>query len=114
MGGILFMNENLRIAGNQHYFMGRTKQTEITTAPKGKGEERMRDYTMNGTLIIGCDHGYGNIKTAHFCFKASAEASETAPIFSKDYVKYEDKYDQAHALSVMGKLFGIDSKYTFL
>lgn len=33
------MNENLRIAGNQHYFMGRTKQTEITTAPKGKGEE---------------------------------------------------------------------------
>ncbi len=86
------MNENLRIAGNQNYFMGKPNQTEITTTPNGQGEERMRDYNMNGTLIIGCNHGYGNIKTAHFCFKASAEASETAPIFSKDYVKYEDKY----------------------
>ena len=28
MGGILFMNENARIVGNQNYFMGRTKQTE--------------------------------------------------------------------------------------
>lgn len=92
MEGILFMNENTGIMVNQNYFMGIPKQTEIITAQKGKGEEQMRDYNMNGTLIIGCDHGYGNIKTAHFCFKASAEASETAPIFSKDYVKYEDKY----------------------
>lgn len=36
MGGILFMNENLRIAGNQNYFMGKPKQLEITTTPKGK------------------------------------------------------------------------------
>lgn len=89
------MNENARIVGDQNYFMGIPKQTKtaITTiTPNGKGEKRMRDYNMNGTLIIGCDHGYGNIKTAHFCFKASAEASETAPIFSKDYVRYEDKY----------------------
>lgn len=52
----------------------------------------MREYSINGTLIIACDHGYGNIKTAHTCFKTSVEASETAPIFSKDYVKFEDKY----------------------
>lgn len=26
------MNENLKIAGNQNYFMERTKQTETTTA----------------------------------------------------------------------------------
>ena len=109
------MSGNPRIAGNQNYFMGIPKQTETTPTLKGKGEERMRDYTMNGTLIIGCDHGYGNIKTAHFCFKASAEASETAPIFSKDYVKFEDKYyviSEGHKSFLADKI--VDDDYYIL
>jgi hypothetical protein len=36
MGGILFMNENLRIAGSQNYFMGKPNQSEITTTPNAK------------------------------------------------------------------------------
>ncbi len=52
----------------------------------------MREYKIKDTLILACDHGYGNIKSCHSVFKASAEVSETAPIFSKDYVKFEDKY----------------------
>lgn len=28
----------------------------------------IREYNMNGTLILGIDHGYGNIKTAHRVF----------------------------------------------
>lgn len=26
-------------------------------------------FTNNTPIIIGIDHGYGNIKTAHCCFK---------------------------------------------
>lgn len=26
-------------------------------------------FTNNNPIIIGIDHGYGNIKTAHCCFK---------------------------------------------
>lgn len=26
--------------------------------------ERIREYNMNGTIIIGVDTGYGNVKTA--------------------------------------------------
>lgn len=59
------MSENTRIAGNQNYFMGIPKQIETKMISNVKGEEQMRDYNMNGTLIIGCDHGYGNIKAAH-------------------------------------------------
>lgn len=98
---------DMRITANQNYFIGRQKQIETTTTSNVKGEERMRDYSMNGTLIIGCDHGYGNTKTAHFCFKASAEASETAPIFSKDYVKFEDKYyviEEGHKSFLVDKI----------
>lgn len=33
------MSVNVRIAGNQNCFIGRTKQTETMIAPNGKGEE---------------------------------------------------------------------------
>lgn len=52
----------------------------------------MKDYNINGTIIIGCDHGYGNIKTAHSIFKTSVITSDTPPIFSRDYIEYQGKY----------------------
>ena len=45
----------------------------------------IREYNMNGTLILGIDHGYGNIKTAHRVFPTALIKSEKAPTFSKDY-----------------------------
>ena len=88
------MRENTNVTTNQNYLIGRTRQEGITTTTMGNlgGEENMRDYRIKDTLILACDHGYGNIKSCHSVFKASAEVSETAPIFSKDYVKFEDKY----------------------
>ena len=49
----------------------------------------IREYNMNGTLILGIDHGYGNIKTAHRVFPTALIKSEKAPTFSKDYLEYD-------------------------
>ena len=33
----------------------------------------LREYKINGTIIIGIDHGYGNIKTARRVFPTSIQ-----------------------------------------
>lgn len=53
---------------------------------------KMRQYSMDGAMIIGVDHGYGNIKTAHFTFPTCVLESEKPPVLSKDYLEYDGKY----------------------
>ncbi len=48
--------------------------------------------TRQTDLIIGIDHGYGNIKTANTCFRAGVAAYEKEPIFAGDILKYDDVY----------------------
>ena len=43
-------------------------------------------------MIIGVDHGYGNIKTAHRVFPTCVTKSDKAPIFSRDYLEYKEKF----------------------
>lgn len=43
-------------------------------------------------IIIGIDHGYGNIKTANHCFKTGITAHENEPLFTKDMLTYNGKY----------------------
>ena len=50
----------------------------------------MKDY--NNTKIIGIDHGYGNMKTANFCFKTGIAAYDSEPLFTKDMLVYDGKY----------------------
>ena len=33
------------------------------------------------SVIIGIDHGYGNIKTAHTCFRTGVTACDKEPAF---------------------------------
>lgn len=49
---------------------------------------------MNTTtpIIIGIDHGYGNIKTAHCCFKTGVAAYDKEPTFKSNLLIYEGKY----------------------
>lgn len=50
---------------------------------------------MNNTapiIIIGIDHGYGNIKTAHCCFKTGVAAYDKEPTFKSNLLIYEGKY----------------------
>ncbi len=54
--------------------------------------EKIREYNINGTMIIGIDHGYGNIKSSRRVFSTNVIKSDSAPIFSKDYIEYDGKF----------------------
>lgn len=48
--------------------------------------------TLGNTKIIGIDHGYGNMKTANFCFKSGLIAYDSEPLFTADMLVYENRY----------------------
>ena len=48
--------------------------------------------TNNKTVVIGIDHGYGNIKTANTCFRVGVAATDQEPIFAGDALTYGGKY----------------------
>ena len=54
--------------------------------------EKIREYKMNGSLIIGVDAGYGNYKTARRVFPTAISASEKTPVLAKDYIEMDGKY----------------------
>lgn len=54
--------------------------------------EKIREYNMNGSLIIGVDAGYGNYKTARRVFPTAVSASDKAPVFAKDYIELNGRY----------------------
>ena len=47
---------------------------------------------FNNKIIIGIDHGYGNIKTANHCFKTGITSYDNEPLFTKDMLIYNGKY----------------------
>ena len=53
---------------------------------------KLRDYNMNGTIILGVDAGYGNYKTARCCFATSVSRSSQPPVFTRDYLEYNGAY----------------------
>ena len=53
---------------------------------------KIRDYNMNGTIILGVDAGYGNYKTARCCFPTSVSRSSQPPVFVRDYLEYNGGY----------------------
>ncbi|MGI5899247.1 MAG: ParM/StbA family protein [Christensenellales bacterium] len=46
----------------------------------------------NEPVIIGIDHGYGNIKTAHTCFKTGVAAYDKEPTFKSNLLIYEGRF----------------------
>ena len=50
--------------------------------------------TANNTrpIAIGIDHGFGQINTAHTCFKAGVTIHEKEPTFKSDLLIYEGRY----------------------
>lgn len=43
-------------------------------------------------VIIGIDHGYGNIKTAHTCFRTGVTTYDKEPTFKSDMLIFENRY----------------------
>lgn len=52
----------------------------------------MQKYNSNIRIIVGVDHGYGNMKTAHRVFRTGVECMEEESIVSKNFVRYKDKF----------------------
>ena len=72
----------------------------------------MKEYSMNGILIIGIDNGYGNTKSAHTVMRTSVEKSDSTPAFSKDYLEYEGSYyilSEGHKSFVADKVLDDDT-----
>lgn len=46
--------------------------------------------TMNGFVVIGCDHGYGNTKTANHCFKTGVLRYDTEPTFAAYLLTFQN------------------------
>lgn len=47
---------------------------------------------LNDAVIIGVDHGYGNIKTANHIFKAGIAGYDHEPLFTGDMLVYGERY----------------------
>lgn len=52
----------------------------------------IREYNMNGTIILGVDNGYGNVKTAHRVFPTGIMKCDSEPVLSKEYIEYGGAY----------------------
>ena len=48
--------------------------------------------TIHNTKTIGIDHGYGNMKTANFCFPTGITAYDHEPLFTADMLVYGGRY----------------------
>lgn len=52
----------------------------------------IRQYNLNGVMIIGVDNGYGNTKSVHRTFATGVIKSNEKPAFSKDVLEYDGVY----------------------
>ncbi len=52
----------------------------------------MQEYKINETIILGIDHGYGNIKTRHTVTRTDVKKQDGKPVFSKNYVEYNGAF----------------------
>ncbi|MBR4332984.1 MAG: plasmid segregation actin-type ATPase ParM, partial [Clostridia bacterium] len=48
--------------------------------------------TPDKPVIIGLDHGFGNVKTAHICFQAGVTKHEKEPTFKSNLLFYDGQY----------------------
>ena len=48
--------------------------------------------TNSKPIIIACDHGYGNMKTAHAVFKTGVTAYDKEPTFKSNLLVYDGRY----------------------
>lgn len=52
----------------------------------------MENRFFNNSLILGIDHGYGNMKTRNTVFKSGVITSENEPTFGTDVIEYDNKF----------------------
>ena len=71
----------------------------------------MNIITSTRPIVIGLDHGFGNVKTAHTCFKAGVTAHSTEPTFKNELLVYDGRYytiGDVHKEFVADKVMDMD------
>lgn len=48
----------------------------------------MEGFNINGKILIGIDHGYGNMKTRHTVFKSGVKCYEAEPSIATSILEY--------------------------
>ena len=89
-----------------------SKNNKEAVCDRDKEDDCMREYKVNGVLILACDNGYGNTKGAHVVFRTSVDVSDTPPAFSKDYLEHKGKYyilSEGHKNFVADKVMDDDT-----
>ena len=52
----------------------------------------MKKLEESNLIVVSVDHGYGNMKTASFCFPTGVKAWDSEPTFGNDVLFYDGKY----------------------
>lgn len=65
------------------------KTTEIMQNNEVSATESINENTIH---IVGIDHGYGNMKTAHCCFPTAVTSYDKEPLFKDNLLTYNGKY----------------------
>lgn len=52
----------------------------------------MNNFNLAEPVVIGIDHGYGNIKTARICFQTGVTAHDQEPTFKSNMLVYDGRY----------------------
>lgn len=55
-------------------------------------ENKTQEYRFGGRLIIGIDHGFGNMKTRNTVFRTGVKAFQDVPTFGTDILEYGGMY----------------------
>lgn len=66
----------------------------------------MEGFNINGKILIGIDHGYGNMKTRHTVFKSGVKCYPSEPPIASEVLAYDDKYyviGESHKVFIANK-----------
>lgn len=79
-------------AHSSNYNTDFVADTDVVREREDFMRETIREYSMNGSMIIGIDNGYGNTKTARTCFKTAIMKCDSKPVLSRNFIEYEGAY----------------------
>lgn len=66
----------------------------------------MEGFNINGKILIGIDHGYGNMKTRHTVFKSGVKCYPSEPPIASEVLAYEGRYyviGESHKVFIANK-----------
>ena len=69
-------------------------------------EFKVEGFNINGKILLGIDHGYGNMKTRHAVFKSGVKCYTTEPAIASNVLVYDGKYyviGESHKVFIASK-----------